>query len=227
MNLIYLDESGNTGLNLRDEQQPVFLLAAIIIPDSKWFAMEKDFYDILNKYFNNNLPENFELHTIDLKVRKGHFKNLAYADSISIRNDMLNLLAQYEIPVIYRSIIKNKFLDFCEKEYGPGIKINPYIMALPFVCMEVNHLLQEAGPDELGMLIFDDQKESFSDAEKSLKTLRLDSDSILKTTHLIEKGFFDSFWFYFTHIANFVLFCFFLASLLWFMNGENNCTNKG
>jgi hypothetical protein len=63
-------------------------------------------------------------------------------------------------------------------------------MALPFVCMEVDHYLKQKNPDELGMLIFDEQKESFNEAEKSLKTLRLDSKSILKTTNLIEKGFF-------------------------------------
>ena len=63
-------------------------------------------------------------------------------------------------------------------------------MALPFVCMEVNHYLKQKGSDELGMLIFDEQKESLNEAERSLKTLRLDSNSILKTTNLIEKGFF-------------------------------------
>jgi len=31
MNLIYIDESGNTGLNLKDSQQPVFLLATLIL----------------------------------------------------------------------------------------------------------------------------------------------------------------------------------------------------
>jgi len=34
MNLVYIDESGNTGLNLKDPQQPVFLLAAMILPES-------------------------------------------------------------------------------------------------------------------------------------------------------------------------------------------------
>ena len=63
-------------------------------------------------------------------------------------------------------------------------------MALPFVCMTVNQLLKEKGDEELGMFIFDEQKEYFVDAEQSIKTLRLDPDSVLKTTNIIEKGFF-------------------------------------
>lgn len=125
-----------------------------------------------------------------LKIKKKHFKNLSKEDCLAIRDSMFELLINYETPVIYRRIIKNRFENFCETNYGPGIKINPYIMALPFVCMEVNHYLKQKNSDELGMLIFDEQKESFNEAERSLKTLRLDSNSILKTTNLIEKGFF-------------------------------------
>jgi len=40
------------------------------------------------------------------------------------------------------------------------------------------------------MFIFDEQKETLDDAERSLRTLRLDSTSVLKTSNIIEKGFF-------------------------------------
>lgn len=103
---------------------------------------------------------------------------------------MLQLLLDNEVAVIYRRIIKSKFAAFCEEHYGPGIKVNPYIMALPFVCMEVDHYLQLSEGDQLGMFIFDEQKETLDDAERSLRTLRLDSTSVLKTSNIIEKGFF-------------------------------------
>ncbi|MBN1787452.1 MAG: DUF3800 domain-containing protein [Sedimentisphaerales bacterium] len=190
MNLVYLDESGNTGLNFKDTQQPIFVLAAIIIRADKWFSMEKDFYGILRRHFGGKLPDSIELKAMDLRVGRKSFKDLGQKECLAIRDNMLELLLNYEIPIVYQRIIKIKFEEFCEKQYGPGIKINPYIMALPFVCMEINHYLKQKNLNELGMLIFDEQKESFNEAEKSLKTLRLDSNSILKTTNLIEKGFF-------------------------------------
>lgn len=190
MNLVYIDESGNTGLNLKDTQQPVFLLAALVLDSSKWFQMEEQFFGILRNHFSADALQQVELHAIDLKAGCRSFKEIAFAERLKIRDKMLELLVEHETPIIYRRIIKARFARFCDENYGPGIKINPYIMALPFVCIEVNHYLHEKGPDELGMLIFDEQKESFVDVERSVRTLRLDSKSILKTTRLVEKGFF-------------------------------------
>ena len=190
MNLVYIDDTGNTGLNLKDNQQPIFVLVSIIVHSSKWFAMEKEFYDILKEHFEKELPEDFELKAVHLRSGANHFKGLSMENRLAIRDKMFELLLNYKIPIIYRRIIKSKFGEFCEKQYGPGIKINPYVMALPFVCMEIDNYLKQKNPAELGMLIFDEQKESFNEAEKSLKTLRLDPNSLLKTTNLIEKGFF-------------------------------------
>ena len=102
----------------------------------------------------------------------------------------MTLLLENEIVVIYRRIIKSRFAAFCENSYGPGIKVNPYVMALPFVCMEIDDYLRRSGSDQLGMFIFDEKKENLDNAERSLRTLRLDSTSILKTSNIIEKGFF-------------------------------------
>jgi len=190
MNFVYIDESGNTGLNLKDPQQPLFLLSAMILPESKWFSLEKLFFNAARKYFGDPLPSPFEIQAKDLKSGRGVFENLTFTQQLSFRDKMLQLLLDNKIAVIYMRIIKSKFAAFCEEHYGPGIKVNPYIMALPFVCMEVDHYLRQTGDDQLGMFIFDEQKETLDDAERSLRTLRLDSKSILKTTNIIEKGFF-------------------------------------
>lgn len=190
MNLVYVDESGNTGLNLKDPQQPVFVLAALIVSESKWFLLEKQFFDIAYRHFGVPLPYPFEVQAKDLKSGRGIFAQLELAEQLSFRNEMLQLLLDNQMDIIYRRIIKSKFAAFCEQEYGPGIRVNPYIMALPFVCTEVDHYLRQKGADQFGMLIFDEQKENLDAAERSLRTLRLDSSSILKTTNIVEKGFF-------------------------------------
>ncbi|MBN1796458.1 MAG: DUF3800 domain-containing protein [Sedimentisphaerales bacterium] len=190
MYLVYIDESGNTGLNLKDTEQPVFIMAAIIVDQLKWFSLEKEFLEIAVRYFGRPLPDPFHVQAKELKSGRGLFSKLCFEEQLSFRDEMLNLLYANNIPVIYRRIIKFKFSEFCEFHYGPGIKVNPYIMALPFVCMEVDHYIKSQGSDKLGMLIFDEQKENYDAAERSLKTLRLDRASILKTERIIEKGFF-------------------------------------
>ena len=190
MNLVYIDESGNTGLNLKDPQQPIFILAAMILPELKWFALEKPFFEIAREYFGDPLPSKFEIQAKELKGRRGVFEKITFEQQLSFRDKMLQLLIDNDIVVIYRRIIKSKFELFCEREYGSRIKVNPYIMALPFVCMEVDNYLRQKAANELGMFIFDERKETLNDAERSLQTLRLDPSSIVKTRNIIEKGFF-------------------------------------
>ena len=40
--LCYLDESGNTGMNLGDPRQPVFVLGSLIVPASNWRSIEAE-----------------------------------------------------------------------------------------------------------------------------------------------------------------------------------------
>lgn len=193
MYLVYTDESGNTGKNLNDSQQPVFLLAALVLNEQQWFDIEKDFYTIKESYFGKDLAHEYEIHAKDLKNREGAFKQLSFEQQLEFRNKMLDLLVRYQIKVFYRRIIKNRFKLFCQKRYGPHFSVNPvnpYIMALPFVCMEVDEYIRENSDGEKWMLIFDEQKENLDDVERSLRTLRLDPRSILKTQRLLEKGFF-------------------------------------
>jgi hypothetical protein len=189
MNFVYIDESGNTGLNLKDPQQPVFVLAAMVMSQAKWFPLEREFFRIASECFSSPLPESFHIQAKDLKSGRGVFSQLTFREQLSFRDRILHFMVDSELVVIYRRIIKSKFDEFCKNHYGPGIRVNPYITALPFVCMEVDHYLQHKSPDELGMLIFDEQKD-LEAAELSLKTLSLDSASILKTERIVEKGFF-------------------------------------
>ena len=52
MHLIYFDESGNSGTNLADPQQPVFVLGALIVPENAWQAVETD----LERSLDRHLP---------------------------------------------------------------------------------------------------------------------------------------------------------------------------
>lgn len=190
MVLFYIDESGNTGLNLKDEQQPVFVMSSLIIRDEIWFHLEKEYYNIVNHYFPPPHPDGFELHAIQLKSGKGAFAGMPLNKRADFRDSALRLLEQFNTPIIYMRIVKKQFEKFCFDNYGPGIHVDPYIMALPFVCIEADFYLRDKRNNSLGMLIFDEQKEYYLDVERSIKILRLDKTSSLKTQNILEKGFF-------------------------------------
>lgn len=50
MHLIYIDESGNTGRNLSDTSQPVFVLGALVVPETEWQAIEADLEHAIHLY---------------------------------------------------------------------------------------------------------------------------------------------------------------------------------
>jgi hypothetical protein len=100
---------------------------------------------------------------------------------------LLDLLESRGLHVVYRKIDKRPFQKYCEDRFGKGIRIAPYIIALPFVCTRVDRILRDA--DDLGILIFDHHRD-LSDIEKTLRTLRIEDSGSIHTDRLIEKGFF-------------------------------------
>lgn len=186
MHLIYIDESGDTGLNLKDAQQPVFLLCALPVLETQWHLLEADFLAVVAEFFEGAVPAGFELHTTDLKSRRGFFKGCTAERTFRFRDRIFDLLERFELQARYMRILKREYDRFCHKHYGGGIHIEPYLMALPFLCRDVDRFLAEQRTR--GILIFDEHRIA-SDIDRSLWTLRLDGDSSLRTERIVEKGF--------------------------------------
>ena len=114
MILVCIDETGDTGTNLTDPQQPIFVLGAILIKQDQWKSLEDQFRKILRDYFNGVIPEDFELHTIDLVSRRGFFKKATLEETFQLRDKLLTLLVSNTIPLYYRKIEKKKYARFCD-----------------------------------------------------------------------------------------------------------------
>jgi hypothetical protein len=125
MNLVYIDESGNTGLNLKDAQQPIFVLAGMVVPEPKWFLIERDFLAKVREYWPGTAPYSIEISAKNLKNRRGAFREKSLEEQLSFRDEILDLLIRNDISIIYRRIIKEKFRVFCEEKYGAGYKSRP------------------------------------------------------------------------------------------------------
>lgn len=188
MKLIYIDESGDTGHNLNDTQQQIFVLAALIVPDNDWIDVEETFQNVIGRYFPDGIPEDFELHVVDMKNRKKSFKDFDKEKSAALRDEILHIIESFNLKVFYRRVIKKQFQTFCERRFGKGILVSPYLMALSMLWPEFNKYLNDQ--NDFGMLIFDENKNYYLDAEKSLKSLRLDPRFVTSNNKLIEKGFF-------------------------------------
>ena len=61
MYLVFIDESGNTGFNFRDEDQPYHYIGGVIVRYNRCLQLQDAIEDIaINIYGRHPLPENFE-----------------------------------------------------------------------------------------------------------------------------------------------------------------------
>ena len=71
MHFFYLDESGDTGGNLQDDQQPIFVLAGLSVADKKWNNTKEKLDQIISRYFDGNIPVGFGVHSNELLSPNG------------------------------------------------------------------------------------------------------------------------------------------------------------
>ena len=96
MHFFYLDESGDSGGNLSDPQQPIFVMGGISVRDSGWNETHRRLNDILAKYFNGVIPIGFELHAHELLSPRGEgpFVNHAIERRLELTRTVLGLLQE-------------------------------------------------------------------------------------------------------------------------------------
>ncbi len=69
MHFFYMDESGDSGANLTDQQQPIFVLGGLSVADKKWNNTKERLDAIIVNYFNGSVPVGFEIHSHELLWR--------------------------------------------------------------------------------------------------------------------------------------------------------------
>lgn len=190
MHLVYLDESGQTGANLRDPVQPIFVLGALVVPETIWLAVERDLQSSINSYFPVPRPDDFEIHATEISnPRKGFFRQFPVSHRLAFRDEWLRLANKHGLKLIYRAIAKKRLMDWSYATFGPGISINPHVAAFPLVARVVDDFLKSLPGSPLGIFIADENHEVVADVEKAIRVFR-GMEGVLKLGQIVEKGFF-------------------------------------
>ena len=189
MHLIYLDESGNTGKNLADIQQPVFVLGALVVPETAWRAIEIDLEDAIRRHAPESLELDAEIHGTDLRNGTGVFRGISVKQRLELRDAWLKIAANHRLQLVFRSVVKKRYERWLPAVFGPGVFVNPHLTVFPLVAQVVNHLLHDFGSKTLGIFIFDENREIVGDIERFQKLLRV-TPGALQLDRIIEKGFF-------------------------------------
>ncbi len=151
MLLCYIDESGNTGNNLKDVHQPYLVLVALLVPPENIKEIENDIRTLSYKYFGaESRNTDFEFHGDDIYNKRGrYFKKLSLEQRIKILDEIVDIALKHEpIKIGYISIEKAKY-------YG---ELHIQQSAFSMLVEKVEEMLQ-GHLDSYCLLIADEQDE--------------------------------------------------------------------
>jgi len=154
MYLLYADESGNTGIDLDNTNQPIFVLGAIFLEHKNWHK--------INDYFNTRKVEIFEkfkdieIHTNEIfsppKKSIFHVKN--WHNNFEILDKLVDLIMELELEFNFVAIDKKKFKLDLQQKFGKFVKIDPYIFAFTALYNNFSEDLEKN--NEKGIIFLDE-----------------------------------------------------------------------
>lgn len=190
MHLIYLDESGNSGGNLAHPSQPVFVLCALIVPEQKWQAIETALAASVDRHWPEPREDSFEIHAAELiNPKTERFRRATPGQRLAFMTEWLQVAAQQQLKLVFRAIVKQRYVRWLQNVFGVGVTINPHVPALALVAQVINSHLRSLPGQPLGIFISDENHQVARDVDKAIRVLRGEAGP-LRLTQIIEKGFF-------------------------------------
>ena len=188
MHLIYLDESGQSGNNLNDLSQPIFVLAALVVPEARWLPVEKELLAAVAAFFLRRAPTASRFTPLPCAMGKATSANSpSRTVSISVTSACKSRKSTASSSLIAPSP-RNGFKTGCRPPLAPGCSSIPRF-AFPLVARVVDEYLKSLPSAPLGIFISDENREITGDVEKAIRLLR-GTEGTLKLGQIIEKGFF-------------------------------------
>ena len=154
MYILYADESGNTGTDYDNKEQPIFVLGGLIIEDNKWHEIN----DIFNKEKLKISPllKYTEIHASELfnSSKKSIFNQFDWKENLNIAERLIELILSLDVSFQYIAIDKKTFKKSLKDIFGNSIKIDPYIYSFGLLYDKISNYLKNK--NDKGLIFLDD-----------------------------------------------------------------------
>ena len=152
MYLVFLDGSGNTGLNLTHPTSTMYLLMGLAVHGNRVRALEDEMTAVLASHFGSasHAPD-FECKGSDLYRGQGPCAAMAPAERIELFGELIRLPGRHGARLIWEAIDKPKLAARYREP------MHPHKLAFLFMAEQVEIFLH--GQREFGLIVSDEEKD--------------------------------------------------------------------
>jgi rubrerythrin len=185
MHFFYLDESGDTGPDLDNADQPITVLGGISLRDEGWNKTQSEFEKLISAYFSGSIPRDFELHGNQLLSPHGEgpFHGQPMADRSALAVQIVDLVVSRKHGIHFLGIDKQAMKAAC---CGLSLAFNPkrpYLLAFDYMMTYINWYVKEKlGRSARGLVILDEKRQFHGDIENITRDRRFN----VTATHRIK-----------------------------------------
>jgi hypothetical protein len=116
MHFFYLDETGDTGTDLGNAEQPIFVLGGVTVRDKGWRITTDAVQNVITNFFNGAVPEDFELHAHELVRHQGPFAERSQEDCNALALTLLDLIKKLSHRTHFVAIDKGLLSEHADGE---------------------------------------------------------------------------------------------------------------
>lgn len=153
MYLVYLGESGNTGMSVNDANQQHHVHVGLLVHEQQFVAMNGEFNALCRRHFGrplNGTDTPGQIRASDVYQGVGFFKSWNQEKRAELIQDCLSIMIRRETPMIVSYVDKKKFAELRASEDDPnsfwGSTSEPIMSKLLFA---LNMYIDEMGMSDL------------------------------------------------------------------------------
>jgi hypothetical protein len=176
MHFFYLDETGDTGTDLKNAEQPIFVLGGVTVRDKGWRMTTDAVQNVISDFFNGAVPNGFELHAHDLVAHQGPFARRSQEDCNTLALALLDLIITLKHRTHFIGIDKRLLLKHADGEEHDIINCQtPYLLGFNYLVSYLERFVREGcGRSARGMIIIDQKDTYLTQVDKLTHYRRFD-----------------------------------------------------
>ncbi|WP_316196968.1 DUF3800 domain-containing protein [Bradyrhizobium sp. SZCCHNS3053] len=187
MHFFYLDETGCTGADLKNVEQPIFVVGGVDVADEKWLGTQSAIREACMNFFGGKLPENFELHASELVNGEGFFADKGRENRNALAHSLLDVIAKRGHSVHFVGIDKAKLAASAPAEHLVIDCRIPYQLGFNYLVTYIERYVRERlGVSARGMIILDKKDIYQSQIDRLTHYRRYEVPSVRKLKRIVE-----------------------------------------